>query len=76
MPCKKSQENRKLGRAIRAAHQQKGYSQALFARHAGVDRAYVGAVERGEFNVSLDTIVKIAPRLDTSAAALCAQAKI
>ena len=31
-------------------------------------RSYFGAIERGEFNVSLDTIFKIAGTLDTTAA--------
>lgn len=54
----------------------KGYGQELFARRAGVDRAYVCAVEGGELNVSFDTIVKIAPGLHTTAAVPCVQAKI
>jgi transcriptional regulator with XRE-family HTH domain len=39
-----------------------------------MDRGYYGAVERGEFNVSLDTIVKIAAGLEISAAALLQRA--
>lgn len=39
-----------------------------------MDRSYYGAIERGEFNVSLDTIVKIADALGVSAAALLEQA--
>ncbi len=39
-----------------------------------MDRSYYGAIERGEFNVSLDTIVKIASALGVSAAALLKRA--
>jgi transcriptional regulator with XRE-family HTH domain len=49
------------------------------ARRAGIDRSYLGAIERGEFNVSLDTIVKIvkiAAGLDTKPSALCARARL
>jgi len=41
-----------------------------------MDRSYLAAIERGEFNVSLDTIVKIAHGLHTTSAALCAKAKV
>ena len=41
-----------------------------------MDRSYFGAIERGEFNVSLDTTVRIAIALDTTVEALCGRAKI
>jgi transcriptional regulator with XRE-family HTH domain len=44
------------------------------ARHAGMDRSYFGAIERGEFNVSLNTMLKIARALDTTGSALLAKA--
>jgi transcriptional regulator with XRE-family HTH domain len=62
-------------RAIRSTRENR-YSQEGFARYAGIDRSYYGAIERGEFNVSLDTVVKIAAGLETTVAALCARAKI
>jgi transcriptional regulator with XRE-family HTH domain len=76
MPSKKSEANQKLGRSIRSTREQKRYSQERFARHAGVERSNYGAIERGEFNVRLDTIVKLAAGLDTTVAALCEKAKI
>jgi transcriptional regulator with XRE-family HTH domain len=39
------------------------YSQERFAAVAGLDRAYMGAVERGEKNVSMDNIGAIARAL-------------
>lgn len=39
-----------------------------------MDRSYFGAIERGEFNVSLNTILKIARALDTTGSALLATA--
>jgi transcriptional regulator with XRE-family HTH domain len=35
-----------------------------------MDRSYFGAIERGEINVSLSTIIKIATALDTKPSAL------
>lgn len=52
-----------LGRRIREFRQQAGRSQEALADLAGLHRTYIGAVERGERNVSLDNIVKIAAAL-------------
>jgi transcriptional regulator with XRE-family HTH domain len=76
MPSKKSEANQKLGRSIRSTREQKRYSQEAFARHAGFERSNYGAIERGEFNVRLDTIVKLAAGLDMTVAALCQKSKI
>ncbi len=40
------------------------------------ERSNYGAIERGEFNVRLDTIVKLAAGLDITVAALCERANI
>jgi transcriptional regulator with XRE-family HTH domain len=42
----------------------------------GLDRTYVGAIERGEFNVSLETLMKLASGLETTASAICTIAKV
>jgi transcriptional regulator with XRE-family HTH domain len=76
MPSKKSAANQALGRAIRAARREHGFAQEAFAGRAGIDRSYFGAIERGEFNVSLDTIVKIALGLDTSVEQLLGRARL
>jgi transcriptional regulator with XRE-family HTH domain len=76
MPSKKSKAKQKLGRSIQSTREQKRYSQERFARHAGFERSNCGAIERGEFNVRLDTIVKVAAGLDMTVAALCEKAKI
>jgi transcriptional regulator with XRE-family HTH domain len=52
MPNRKSTTHpslRALGLAIRSSREEGGYSQESFARHAGLDRSYYGAVERGAF---------------------------
>ena len=76
MPAKKSAANQALGKAVRAARSERGYSQEAFARHAGLDRAYCGGIERGEFNITLDTIVKLATGLSVTVAEVMRQAKL
>lgn len=55
---------RKLfGGRVRALRKAKGYSQEGFADECGLHRTYIGAVERGERNVSVDNIARIADAL-------------
>jgi transcriptional regulator with XRE-family HTH domain len=74
MPTRKSAASVAFGAAIRLMRSERGLPQEAFAGRAGMDRSYYGAIERGEFNVSLDTIVKIADALGVSAAALLKRA--
>lgn len=55
---------RVVGRNLRAYRLERGYSQETFADHLGVHRTYFGAVERGERNLTLKTLEKIAAFLD------------
>lgn len=59
-----------FGHRIRQLRQEKGWSQEEFADHAELDRSYMGCVERGERNVSIENICKIADALDVSPAVL------
>jgi transcriptional regulator with XRE-family HTH domain len=76
MPAKKSVANQALGKAIRSARELRGYTQEGFARKASMDRSYYGAIERGEFNLSVDTVLKIAAALEMTACELFGQAKL
>jgi len=75
MPAKKSAA-RALGEAIRSARTERGYAQEAFAAHVGLDRSYFGAVERGEFNVTLATVLKIAGGLGVRASTLLRRAQL
>jgi transcriptional regulator with XRE-family HTH domain len=64
MPPKKSEANQALGDAIRAIRSEQGLTQEAFAIRAGIDRSYYGALERGEFNMTVDTLVAVAKGLN------------
>jgi transcriptional regulator with XRE-family HTH domain len=76
MPAKKSLAVQALGEAIRAARNERGYAQESFARRVGLDRSYFGAVERGEFNVTLATLTTIADGLGVRASTLLRRARL
>ena len=49
-----------LGQKIRAAREAAGYSQEGLAAAAGLSRAYFGRLERGQENLSVLTLEKVA----------------
>ena len=53
----------KFGERIRELRKECGWSQEEFAAECGLDRTYVGSCERGERNVALRNIEKIATAL-------------
>ena len=55
-----------FGARLRQLRDQRGYSQEELAERAGLHRNYVGGVERGERNVALENIVKLAKALSVS----------
>lgn len=59
-----------LASNLRRLRKAKGLSQDALAFEAGINRTYVGAVERGERNVSLDNIVRLAAAVGVSPAEL------
>jgi transcriptional regulator with XRE-family HTH domain len=64
-----------FGDAIRAIRKEQGISQEALALKCGLDRSYYGAVERGERNVSLTNIIRIADALQTRPATVFARAE-
>ena len=66
----------RLGAAVRAERMARGVSQEAFADAAKIDRSHMGKIERGERNVTILNVVRIAHALDMSVAQLMAQAKL
>jgi transcriptional regulator with XRE-family HTH domain len=52
-----------FGESLREHRQRAGLSQEKLAAKAGIDRTYVGGAERGERNVALVNIVRLAEAL-------------
>lgn len=55
---------RTLGRNLRAVRDGRGLSQEAFALALGVHRTYMGGLERGERNLTLKAVERIADVLD------------
>jgi transcriptional regulator with XRE-family HTH domain len=56
----------RFGRAVRKKRNKLGVSQEEFADICGIDRTYIGGIERGERNVALVNIERIAKALKIS----------
>ena len=54
---------RKLGDAIRDRRKARKLSQEKLAERADVHRNYIGLIERGEQNITIESLVKIAKAL-------------
>lgn len=59
-----------FGRRVRQRREAAGMSQESFARTVGVHRTYIGAVERGERNLSLMNVIRIAEALKCASSEL------
>ena len=55
-----------FGERVRMIRKSKGLSQETLALMCGLDRTYIGGVERGERNISLINMHKIANALGVS----------
>jgi transcriptional regulator with XRE-family HTH domain len=59
-----------VGRNLRAYRETKGLSQEAFADVVGVHRTYMGSVERGERNLTLKSVERLAARIEVEPMAL------
>ena len=71
-------KNREKARDIFAANMRRfrhtaGLSQEALAAHCGLHRTYIGSVERGERNISIDNMEAIAHALKCTVAALVSE---
>jgi transcriptional regulator with XRE-family HTH domain len=65
-----------FGSTVRALREAHGLSQEALADLAGVDRSYMGGIERGAHNVALINIQRIATALDKTVAELMESATL
>lgn len=59
-----------FGNRVRELRLERGYSQEEFAALCGLDRTYVGGIERGERNLGLKNVAIIASTLNIELSAL------
>ncbi len=55
-----------FGNRVRELRRGEGYSQEGFADVSGLHRTYIGSIERGEQNISIDNMAKLAKALRIS----------
>jgi len=58
-----SEAQAQLGERVRRLREQRGWSQEGFAHEGGLGRSFAGAIERGEKDVRLSTLTKLARAL-------------
>lgn len=59
-----------LGKAIRTARLELGLSQEALANAAGIDRSYMGGIEREEHNMTVMNLLKITEKLEIDVSVL------
>jgi transcriptional regulator with XRE-family HTH domain len=60
----------KIGKRMRDLRKKRGYSQEDFAAAAQLGRSYAGRVERGEQNISMQSLIQIALTLEVEVSEL------
>lgn len=66
----------RLGNAVRARRHAISMSQEELADRAGLDRSHLGRIERGERNVTLLNLMRVAEALNARASELLADATL
>jgi len=61
-----SEAQRQLGERVRQLREARGWSQEGFAHEGGLGRSFAGAIERGEKDIRLSTLIKLARALGVS----------
>ena len=70
MPARRLTLRRVLAANLRRLRVEAGWTQEALAHHARLHRTYVGSVERGERNISIDNIERLAQALGVASSAL------
>ncbi len=66
----------RLGNAIRLARLNRKLSQEALADIAEMDRSYLGGIERGEHNIAIINLLKIAEALEMKLSVLLASCEL
>jgi len=61
-----SEAQLQLGERVRQLREARGWSQEGFAHEGGLGRSFAGAIERGEKDIRLSTLIKLARALGVS----------
>lgn len=61
---------------MRAMREERGFTQESFAAGIGLDRSYYGAIERAEYNITIETLMTIANGLGVEVSALFTRARL
>jgi len=64
-----------LGKTIRKLRVERGHSQESLALAAGMDRSYMGGIERGEHNFTIMNLIKISEALGLKPSELITKSK-
>jgi len=62
--------NKQVGRRIRVLRENRGFSQEELAWNSGLHRSHMGAIERGESNVTVRTLQRVGLALRVSVSEL------
>jgi transcriptional regulator with XRE-family HTH domain len=73
---KRFRPERRIGLALRQSREAVGWSQETLAFESGIHRTYIGAIERGEKNVTIRNIHRIARTLGVSIAEIMQLAEL
>ncbi len=63
MQARAERSNRRAAVAVRRLRRAKGWSQEEMAARCKLHRTYIGAIERAEGNITLDTLDRLAAAL-------------
>ncbi|HHJ13306.1 MAG TPA: XRE family transcriptional regulator [Gammaproteobacteria bacterium] len=66
----KAKARKQLADRVRSIRVRRGWSQEVLAELSGLNRSYIGAIERAEHNIGLDNIERIASALEIRLAEL------